>query len=37
MSAYEDELELLNQIYNEGNITIQEYNKILKDIESELE
>ena len=37
MSAYEDELKILIEEYDKGNITIKEYNKLLKDIESELE
>ena len=36
MSAYEDELKILEQDLDNHIINIEEYNKRLKDIESEL-
>ncbi len=37
MSAYEDELEILQKDLDNDNIDIKEYNRRLKDIENELE
>ena len=37
MGAYEDELEIANQELNDGIITMKEYNRRVKDIESELD